>query len=224
MRGGDRVGGAVPSTCADCRKGNPGLRWCNYHNAAHPFDAFVIDREGNPQGKYCKDARTLLYGEKLPVRTCVKCEQTKSPIMFAGTARKSPVCKDCDRDNPGHHWCIDHNGYLPHDKFEIIGGKPRYRVCRTCRRARAHGVDPFELMKRLGITEPQCMACYATEDLVVDHDHECCPGTHGCNKCVRGYLCRYCNMAEGLLRTPEIVERLAAYMRATSSRRAVSSH
>lgn len=226
MRGGEIVGGAVPSTCADCRAANPGLRWCNYHKCAHGFDAFVIDRNGDPQGKYCREARTLLYGEKLPARTCVNCQETQSPINFAGTARKSPVCKSCDAQNPGTQWCTDHGEYLPLEKFEIIDGKPRYRVCRTCRFARKHGVTTFEVTERLGLDEPKCMACFTTDDLIIDHDHSCCPGTHGCNKCVRGFLCRYCNMAEGLLRTPENVERLAAYMRQfglTSSRTTSSS-
>jgi len=224
MRGGEVVGGAVPSTCADCRNTNPGLRWCNYHKTPHTFDTFVIDSQGKPQGKYCKEARTLLYGEKLPVRTCINCGETQSPIHFAGTARKSPVCKSCDANNPGLHWCIDHGAYLPVDKFEGQVGKPRYRVCRTCRFARKHGVNIFEMTARLGLDRPQCMACFTTDDLVIDHDHACCPGTHGCSKCVRGFLCRYCNMAEGLLRTPEIADQLAAYMRATSFRGDASSH
>ncbi len=43
--------------------------------------------------------------------------------------------------------------------------------------------------------------------LAVDHCH-----TTGK---IRGILCRDCNIAEGLLKTPEIVDKLSAYMKAT---------
>jgi|SRR6185312_1974714 len=28
----------------------------------------------------------------------------------------------------------------------------------------------------------------------VDHDHRCCPGSRSCGKCIRGLLCRKCNV------------------------------
>ena len=34
-------------------------------------------------------------------------------------------------------------------------------------------------------------------NLVVDHDHACCPGEKSCGKCVRGILCRDCNLLLG---------------------------
>jgi len=32
----------------------------------------------------------------------------------------------------------------------------------------------------------------------VDHDHECCDKTYSCGKCIRGLLCRSCNLADAL--------------------------
>ena len=34
-------------------------------------------------------------------------------------------------------------------------------------------------------------------NLVVDHDHACCPGGKSCGKCIRGILCRDCNLMLG---------------------------
>jgi hypothetical protein len=36
-------------------------------------------------------------------------------------------------------------------------------------------------------------------DWYVDHDHSCCSGITTCGKCVRGILCRKCNLALGYL-------------------------
>lgn len=34
-------------------------------------------------------------------------------------------------------------------------------------------------------------------NLVVDHDHACCSGGKSCGKCIRGILCRDCNLMLG---------------------------
>lgn len=78
-----------------------------------------------------------------------------------------------------------------------LGRRSRGPECGTKREAdkaaylaRKHGVD------REGLGSA-CAICGATEDLVVDHDHACCPGQRGCSNCVRGRLCRSCNLALG---------------------------
>jgi hypothetical protein len=64
----------------------------------------------------------------------------------------------------------------------------------TARQARLHNVSLEWLLwaKSFG-----CWACGAQGKLSVDHDHRHCAGGYGCRLCVRGVLCRGCNVALG---------------------------
>lgn len=63
--------------------------------------------------------------------------------------------------------------------------------------------------------------CDNSEDLHMDHDHSCCPrgkvfevkSRKSCGDCVRGWLCRNCNIALGLLHeSPSRIRGLADYV------------
>lgn len=48
---------------------------------------------------------------------------------------------------------------------------------------------------------------------VVDHDHNHCPGTYSCGSCVRGLLCRSCNIAISTFKEdPDIFRRGIEYI------------
>ena len=58
-----------------------------------------------------------------------------------------------------------------------------------------------------------CQSCGSRESLCVDHDHSCCDSAVTCGKCVRGILCKRCNIAEGLFKNdPENIKNLIKYM------------
>ena len=62
--------------------------------------------------------------------------------------------------------------------------------------------------------DPSCGICGVKENLHLDHDHACCPGTDSCGKCVRKLLCRECNMGLGLFKDDvERLDRAADYLR-----------
>lgn len=63
--------------------------------------------------------------------------------------------------------------------------------------------------------------CSETENLHMDHDHSCCPrgkvfeikSRRSCGECIRGWLCRNCNIALGLLHeSPDRIQGLATYV------------
>lgn len=48
---------------------------------------------------------------------------------------------------------------------------------------------------------------------IVDHNHMCCDGNYGCEKCVRGLLCRSCNVLLGYAHdNAEILRSAAAFL------------
>ena len=58
-----------------------------------------------------------------------------------------------------------------------------------------------------------CQVCGSTEALTFDHDHTCCIGKRTCGKCLRGVLCRPCNLALGYAEDdPERLRNLANYL------------
>jgi hypothetical protein len=69
-----------------------------------------------------------------------------------------------------------------------------------------------------------CAACHHPETgltslgrprlLSVDHDHACCPGKKSCGKCIRGLLCRRCNVTLGWVEdTPDLLLNLVDYLK-----------
>jgi hypothetical protein len=72
-----------------------------------------------------------------------------------------------------------------------------------------------ELLLMQGGCCPICGIHYTQEKRAfsIDHDHSCCPGDHSCGKCVRGLLCRHCNIGIGNLRdNVDNLRRAIAYL------------
>lgn len=84
------------------------------------------------------------------------------------------------------------------------------------RRGSRHGLTADEYLSLVG--DGMCDVGCGRPGTCVDHDHTCCPGERSCGKCVRGWLCRSCNVAEGNLPTPETARALADYMERTMIR------
>lgn len=65
-----------------------------------------------------------------------------------------------------------------------------------------HGLELEEFVAMVQALDGRCEACgeipprrnpHRPTGLVIDHDHDCCPGNRSCGKCVRGLLCIPCN-------------------------------
>jgi hypothetical protein len=86
-------------------------------------------------------------------------------------------------------------------------------------RLRDHQV-PHTMVRRL-LTDPTCEICGVNivdkirhpvtgkigSLIVVDHDHNCCPGATSCGQCVRGLICTMCNCGLGFARNDTTILR-----------------
>jgi hypothetical protein len=58
-----------------------------------------------------------------------------------------------------------------------------------------------------------CEVCGSSENLTIDHNHQCCNARFSCGKCVRGTLCQNCNRSIGQAKeSPAILRLLAEYI------------
>lgn len=60
-----------------------------------------------------------------------------------------------------------------------------------------------------------CEICASTSNLVIDHDHKCCPGKTKklCGRCNRGVICGNCNISIGHAKeNTETLKRMVSYL------------
>ncbi len=58
--------------------------------------------------------------------------------------------------------------------------------------------------------DSKCAICLTPQSelsarLSVDHNHACCPGVSSCGECIRGLLCRSCNLSLGGFKDNEMI-------------------
>lgn len=91
--------------------------------------------------------------------------------------------------------------------------------CKLCRNLERHNISYDRFIKIISYQDWSCAVCKTKlneniNELCIDHDHSCCTKADSCGKCIRGILCRKCNMAEGLLKSDiSIIENLLIYVK-----------
>lgn len=100
-------------------------------------------------------------------------------------------------------------------RIEYKSGRRRYcsNECQLANAAKSARWRAKGLQPNHGL-EMACGICKAGDrDLVIDHDHDCCPTARACGRCVRGMLCRPCNVALGMFKEdPALLREAADYI------------
>lgn len=130
-----------------------------------------------------------------------------------------------DRNADGEKQCIKCLKWLPESMFHK-STKCLDKLtanCKDCarnkRRKRQFKID-FDAM--LAEQNGQCAICFKSINsgtAAVDHDHSCCGHrTYTCGDCVRGILCKKCNVAIGIFKENiEAITNAARYLERWSS-------
>lgn len=103
-------------------------------------------------------------------------------------------CKKCGYDNRESRYSTPRQGNI----------YSKYRL------------SPDRIKEILERQNHQCAVCGTpiTENAHVNHDHGCCSGNRSCGKCVRGFLCSYCNKGLGMFRDSlRIIEKALSYLK-----------
>jgi hypothetical protein len=141
----------------------------------------------------------------LEARKCRKCwlvlpldQFHQHPECRAG---RQHMCKEC-ANKARHQYRLKNPG-------REKDYRQKYQIRRTIlERKRKYGLSEAAFTAMLEAQESKCSSCRrhfdATVTMCVDH----CYNTG----VVRGILCKQCNHAEGLLKTPATARRLAEYM------------
>lgn len=144
------------------------------------------DRRARAKG-YCQ---THYYQER----------RTGGTFDILSPGRERPPCSEdgCDAAVMARDWCASHYrlNWGRHAKYGLTAEghdrmmKEQKGVCRICREAR--------------------------DKMVIDHDHDCCPGQGSCGECVRGIICDLCNVGLGMFRdNPQRLQGAIDYLRDT---------
>lgn len=149
-------------------------------------------------------------------KTCTKCKEYKHISLFykyTNSENYRACCKNC---------CIH---------LKIITPETRERTNNRLRAFRKNNpkeawrkylrnkssITPEEYDALLLKQNGRCKICDKKPSkvkLAVDHDHDCCNGQRSCGRCVRGLLCRRCNMGIGIFYDDSnLIESAVAYVK-----------
>ena len=136
--------------------------------------------------KACKNKKSKAYNEAHP--------EIKKKSMKAWIERNPDKVK------------ANKNTYYSNNREHVKAKSKEWREAnpdkvRANHLRQLYGISLEQYDSMVAAQENKCAICIkVVDDLCVDHDHNCCPGSKSCGKCVRGLLCQTCNSGLGFFK------------------------
>lgn len=128
----------------------------------------------------------LTNGKSTRCRDCGYSEVSKKNRKYTATDKYCPWCKV----------------YKPLESFHLDNKRKSRKsaYCKSCYTIVRYNLTVDKYNALLAAQNGLCaIAGCSNKPTDIDHDHSCCSGAYSCGKCVRGLLCRSCNLALGLI-------------------------
>lgn len=147
----------------------------------------------------CGEEKSL---ERFPLRKdqadglhfwCISCKREKDREYSARYSRKDPERRRASAV-----------AYQRRNKEAVSEAARRYK----------YGLSSAEIAALIQTQGGACALCRLPlgDAFHVDHDHACCPDSKTCGECIRGVLCRRCNIGLGQFNDdPDLLAAAAAY-------------
>lgn len=142
------------------------------------------------------------------IKKCCICKKEKSLSDYHKDKNKkdglSTQCRECG---------------IRRAKMWAKKNPERARINSRNANRKRHGITKEKYRQLLINQNNECKICKTSnERLCIDHDHKCCPSVYSCGECIRGLLCRGCNLALGILKEDlDIIENMKKYIQTYSS-------
>ncbi|MFE3031582.1 endonuclease domain-containing protein [Streptomyces canus] len=155
----------------------------------------------------------------MTTKTCSHCGEEKPVERFPLRADQADGlhfwCMSCKREKDRAYSARYRAADPERKRASAIAYQRRNRqtVSEAARRYK-YGLSSAEIAALIEAQGGGCALCRLPlgDSFHVDHDHACCPGSKTCGECIRGVLCRRCNIGLGQFNDdPDLLAAAAAY-------------
>lgn len=139
---------------------------------------------------------------------CVECEGRRAQLRaYWARKKQEPGYRETLRNQARDRYARDPEKHRAKSRrdYATKGGREYQQLQRRRNPGAKHGIPPVTFWAKIRDQDNQCAICQTPFDHetprkgpYVDHNHAHCPGPQGCCVCVRGLLCRNCNVGLGV--------------------------